>query len=246
MTPNCARIVISNPCSEDWNSMSVDTTGRFCQSCQKSVIDFTSKTDEEIKNFLKGKQGERLCGRFYINQVERIHIEIDPNLLVSGIPFWQKFLVVLLICFSSDFPGCNFVLAQTQTDSIDSIPVQTALVDSLAPTTLLELDSTPEITVDSFHYTPSIQKIRMESIAINYPMIVMGGFTPVDSRDYQTDRIPFPFLKSDLENDSSINKKGIAHAENIPVVPKRRKKKPVLPENAIIADSGERRKTRRS
>ena len=113
MTPNQSKIIIQNPCSEKWDAMQLDTIGRFCQSCQKSVIDFTSQTDEEIKHFLKDKQGEKLCGRFYLQQLDRIRIEIDQNILISNIPFWQKFLVVLLVCFGSDFLGIDFAFSQT-------------------------------------------------------------------------------------------------------------------------------------
>lgn len=248
MASNQAKIVLTNPCSENWNSMQVDTGGRFCQSCQKSVIDFTSKSDHEIKEFLKDKQGEKLCGRFYVQQLERIRIEIDPNLLVSNIPFWQKFLVVILVCFGADFLGCNFVFAQTQTDSIDSIPVRTELVDSLDRITLLETDSIVELTVDSLQKPFQIQEIKIESVVLPYiyPIVVMGNFMPTDPKYYPTWKIPLTFDDIASEDDTINTKTGIAHAENIPVLPKRRRRKPALPENAIIADSGDRRKTRRS
>ena len=39
---------IPNPCSEDWNTMTPDDNGRFCGSCQKVVIDFTTYSTHEI------------------------------------------------------------------------------------------------------------------------------------------------------------------------------------------------------
>lgn len=243
MTPNQAKIVLTNPCSENWNSMQVDSTGRFCRSCQKSVIDFTSKTDEEIKNFLKDKRGEKLCGRFYIHQVERIRIEIDPNLLVSGIPFWQKFLVVFLVCFGQDFLGVDFAFAQTEPDSI---PIAIEQVDSLVPVSQ-EADTTLEVIVDSLiKFNPTkIERCSISSDPIIFPEYIMGDFVFIKEENYPEEKIPFPFIKHDPEADTLVAKTGIAHAKNIPV-PKRRKKKPVLPENAIIADLDDRRKTRRS
>lgn len=249
MASNQAKIVIKNPCSEDWNSMQMDEVGRFCQSCQKSVIDFTSKSDSEIKEFLKDKQQEKLCGRFYIHQVERIRIEIDPKLLVSGIPFWQKFLVVFLVCFGQDFLGVDFVFGQTEADSI---PIQTEQVDSLVSIIPVEADTTLEASADTLLEisAPIIDEIEWETIFTGTPItqyIIMGDFVIQERKEYYKEcKVSFPFVKYDPGTDSSTSKTGIAHAENIPVVPKRRKKKPVLPEHAIIADLDDRRKTKRS
>lgn len=249
MTSNQAKIVLTNPCSESWDSMQTDDVGRFCQSCQKSVIDFTSKSDDEIQEFLKDKQKEKLCGRFYIQQIERIRIEIDPNLLVSRIPFWQKFLVVLLVCFGPDLMGYDFVFAQTETDSI---PVQTEQVDSLAVTPPVEADTTLDAMADTLLEisAPMIAEIEWETISAGRLItqyMIMGDFVVQERKEYYKEsKISFPFVKYNPETDSSASKTGIAHAENTPAIPKRRKRKPVLPENAVIADLDDRRKTKRS
>jgi len=249
MTPNRAKIVITNPCSEDWNSMSADAAGRFCQSCQKSVIDFSSKSDEEIRAFLKNKQGEQLCGRFFVHQVERIRIEIDPNLLVSGIPFWQKFLAILLVCFGADFLGCDFVFAQME---IDSIPARTEQMDSLAPLPLTEADTTLEVIIDSVQKPARVKKDINELIwSLKAFPIISGSITLIGNHYPLFDGIPSPPLdipigKKQPEQDTTDSITGIAYAENLPIAPKHPKRKPTFPENAIMADTGERRKTRRS
>ncbi|WP_040280016.1 carboxypeptidase-like regulatory domain-containing protein [Psychroserpens damuponensis] len=63
------NINIPNPCHEDWSKMTLQQQGRHCSSCEKTVYDFTSKTDEQIvKTFLdKGK----ICGRFKSTQLNR-------------------------------------------------------------------------------------------------------------------------------------------------------------------------------
>jgi hypothetical protein len=248
MAPNQAKIVLTNPCSENWNSMQVDAIGRFCQSCQKSVIDFSSKTDDEIKAFLQDKKGEELCGRFYLQQVERIRIEIDRNILVSNIPFWQKFLVVVLVCFGQDFLGTDFVFAQTE---IDSVPVQTEQIDSLAPLTPSEADTTLEITVDSVIIEPFEGKTDTRKRICDPKLVTAIGFVMGDiAIKYEPLYFPepkTPILMYQPENKgTAISKTGIAQAsKNSPVVPKQPQKKSP-PENAVIADAGERRKTRRS
>lgn len=52
-------IHIPNPCHEDWNSMTQNEKGAFCQSCQKQVHDLNHYTNREIKTLLKSSS--RLC-----------------------------------------------------------------------------------------------------------------------------------------------------------------------------------------
>lgn len=42
--------------------------GRFCGSCQKTVLDFTQKSELEIQELL-AKQTGKVCGRFYTHQL---------------------------------------------------------------------------------------------------------------------------------------------------------------------------------
>lgn len=62
-------IQIPAPCHENWNEMSPETQGRFCNSCQKTVIDFTQCSDEEILAKMQTEKG--LCGRFNAKQLNR-------------------------------------------------------------------------------------------------------------------------------------------------------------------------------
>lgn len=251
MAPNQAKIVLTNPCSENWNSMQVDAIGRFCQSCQKSVIDFSSKSDDEIKTFLKDKQGKKLCGRFYIHQVERIRIEIDLNILISDIPFWQKFLVVVLVCFGPDFLGTDFVFAQTETDSI---PVISQQVDSIVSAPVVEPDSTSQVTVDSAIIEPFEFKIDTRERIWDPPLITTIGFVMGDiSIIHVPQYFPEPEIRLPIlihqpkKEDAAVSKTGItAASKDNPILPKKPQKRPSPPENAIIADIGDRRKTRRS
>lgn len=257
MTPNPAKIVIENPCSQNWDEMKADAIGRFCQSCQKSVIDFTTQSDEEIKSFLKEKQGEQICGRFYNHQLHRIRIEIDQNILVSNIPFWQKFLVVLLVCFGSDFLGVDFVFGQTEADSV---PVKTEQVDSLIPLAIAEPDSTLEVKIDSvfvpgFHYKPGELKV----LTINELVVTMGviydpGSFPLVVPDPKINFLnpvpeesPADILAKESKPETPSSYDFVMALTHLPIIPKHPKKKPLRPtESAIIADNSERRKTRRT
>jgi hypothetical protein len=64
-----ATISISEPCHENWQNMSPTDKGRFCDACQKNVIDFTRISDREI--LAKINSGGKLCGRFLPSQLDR-------------------------------------------------------------------------------------------------------------------------------------------------------------------------------
>lgn len=66
-------IQIPSPCHEDWNQMLPAEQGRFCQSCEKTVVDFSQMSDEQVLNYFKLKQStsERVCGRFRAEQVSK-------------------------------------------------------------------------------------------------------------------------------------------------------------------------------
>ena len=59
------QLHIEKPCLEDWNKMSTNEVGRHCQLCDKTVVDFTQMSPDEISNYLTKKSKERICGRIY-------------------------------------------------------------------------------------------------------------------------------------------------------------------------------------
>ena len=66
------KLSISKPCSENYQYMSPTEKGRFCASCKKEVIDFTSLTDSQIREFFLS-QNSRVCGRLSSTQLSHIY-----------------------------------------------------------------------------------------------------------------------------------------------------------------------------
>lgn len=99
------KIVIDNPCHENWDAMSPNEKGAFCLSCQKTVIDFSVKTVEEIKNFfVKLPETESVCGRFKEEQLEDISFEHFFNQF-RGWKFFQKAAVIAFFIFGFSLFG---------------------------------------------------------------------------------------------------------------------------------------------
>lgn len=63
-------IVIPEPCHEDWANMTPADRGRFCGTCQKTVVDFSSMSDRQILEQFR-KKSDGVCGRFNPDQLNR-------------------------------------------------------------------------------------------------------------------------------------------------------------------------------
>lgn len=74
------KIHIPEPCHENWSAMSpVSHDCRHCSVCEKSVVDFSLKTDAEILEILRQSTG-KVCGKFRQDQLERPLLSTRPAL----------------------------------------------------------------------------------------------------------------------------------------------------------------------
>jgi hypothetical protein len=64
------KLSIPVPCSQDWDVMTSNNNGRHCDSCQKTVVDFSNFTDKELVEFFKKATG-KICGRLNPYQIDR-------------------------------------------------------------------------------------------------------------------------------------------------------------------------------
>jgi cell division protein FtsB len=130
MHPQIYKLVLNNPCKEDWNTMGIIEGGRHCEQCSKDVIDFSSYSKEAIIDFFVANQGKGICGRMKKSQMNAI--EIDRHLLDYNISFWKKFLIIFLIVFGYELFGASFVFAQVvESDTVKQEKIETKIVDTL-------------------------------------------------------------------------------------------------------------------
>lgn len=88
------KLSIPTPCHENWNDFSKTSTGGFCESCQKNVIDFSGMSDEEIINYFS-KPSKNTCGKFRKSQIREYYLSDK-----SQKPTKTKWLAAGLFTFS--------------------------------------------------------------------------------------------------------------------------------------------------
>ena len=111
------QLQIPEPCHEDWDKMTPGDKGRFCDSCKKTVHDFTGMSDAQLIAFFKKQATGSVCGRFYNDQLER-----DFEIPRKRLP-WIKYFLQLII---PAFLFTSKAKAQGQTGFLGD----TVLVDS--------------------------------------------------------------------------------------------------------------------
>jgi hypothetical protein len=101
------KITIPKPCHENWDEMTPKENGRFCLSCSKTVIDFTSMLPEEVQYFFIQNQNESVCGRFKNDQLESIIIQIPTRILFTQTHYHKMFLLALFIAMGTTLFSCQ-------------------------------------------------------------------------------------------------------------------------------------------
>jgi hypothetical protein len=99
---------IPEPCHEDWNSMQPDVKGKFCNSCSKSVFDFSNKTDAEIRDILTEYKDQKVCGHFKKTQINRtLNMSINLRDLPKNISMTKAFAIALFLVFGTFLFSCT-------------------------------------------------------------------------------------------------------------------------------------------
>ncbi len=107
------EISIQKPCHENWDAMTPNEQGAFCGKCMKTVVDFSNKTIEEIKEYFTGKQNEKVCGRFETQQLTSLSFDAFFSEF-KGFNFTKRFAVILYFTFGMWLFNASSANAQTQ------------------------------------------------------------------------------------------------------------------------------------
>ncbi|WP_343697005.1 hypothetical protein [Flavobacterium sp.] len=61
---------IAKPCSENFDKMVPNSKGSFCDSCMKTVIDLSKKSNSEVAKFIAENKDQNICARLKTSQLE--------------------------------------------------------------------------------------------------------------------------------------------------------------------------------
>lgn len=73
-------IEIPEPCSEDWDSMTPNERGRYCDSCRKTVHDLSGMTEADARRVL---EEDDVCVTFEVNERGLVLFEPAPIVPLS-------------------------------------------------------------------------------------------------------------------------------------------------------------------
>jgi hypothetical protein len=97
---------IEEACGENWQGMSETSCGKFCNSCEKEVVDTTKFTSDELKVFLKNHIQALPCMRMTNSQLEDLNA--DFQVWKSSTCYTQSALLwVLLVVFGLGLFSCQ-------------------------------------------------------------------------------------------------------------------------------------------
>jgi hypothetical protein len=131
------NIGITNPCSENWNEMSKNEQGAFCQKCASQVYDFTNKSSLEIKQTLLSLVGQPVCGRITNKQEMELNEEFNRWMnRQNRQSFQSQLLFALLIVF-----GLGLFSCENQKDEENLKEIQTSVARIISESKLTEKSS---------------------------------------------------------------------------------------------------------
>jgi hypothetical protein len=117
------ELAIPAPCQQRWQDMKQENAGRFCDSCQKTVVDFTAMTDQQIGAYLSN-QPKNVCGRFAASQLNRDVVLLQNTSTSALKQRWLGLMAAGLLSWSSaqgqstQLPDQNVLISERVTPEL--------------------------------------------------------------------------------------------------------------------------------
>lgn len=143
---------IPEPCHENWQQMTPNEQGRHCMSCQKTVVDFTLMSDQEVLNYISHASSS-VCGRFNNHQLDKTYEEKKIKRSFSFRYAWNVVVATFLLTGSA-------ATAQTRKTQQKKAPVERKgklklkdLPITLGQLGSIKLDPVPELKSVTLGFT---------------------------------------------------------------------------------------------
>lgn len=118
--------------------MTPNEQGRFCATCEKTVVDFTTMSDEALIAFFEEHKGQRICGRMRVKQLNRplngLNTATESTVLPLRRPIAGWRVVLASLALGAWLAGCMPTTAQAGTIiEREWVAVQAAEADDILP-----------------------------------------------------------------------------------------------------------------
>lgn len=119
------NLQIQKPCSENWNLMNATEKGAYCEKCATEVVDFTSKTPDEIKSVIKSIGGSTFCSRISNRQLNQLNQEFEEWDKMNSPSFFQsKFMFSMILIFGLSLFSCETEEGRQKVEKIQHVASQ--------------------------------------------------------------------------------------------------------------------------
>jgi len=102
------KIYVDEPCNQKWDNFKALNKGkelhlhcRYCENCDKEVIDFTQKTKDEIIDYWSSNKTKDVCGRFLENQLDKVTQEFIIEINCKNLQLKKNSLIKKIVSISS-------------------------------------------------------------------------------------------------------------------------------------------------
>lgn len=140
------KIVVTNPCQENWEKMLPQEKGRFCNSCAKSVVDYANMSDKEINERMRNATSH-MCGRFTKEQLDKT-FTMRPKVQLSAQRRFFKYILTFLLG-SKAFINKAMGQDTLKTEQTDSLKLAAINDSTIADTVALAIEDTANLHTDS-------------------------------------------------------------------------------------------------
>lgn len=126
-----SEITQPQPCHEPWANMNSVENGRFCNSCNKTVVDFTTMTNQQIIDHLSVSVGNT-CGRISASQFNEVNLKLAKPLPVSS-GIWKHVMLTLTMLASLSYVKGQTGASKVKTEQTPGTLIVGEVVTVAAP-----------------------------------------------------------------------------------------------------------------
>lgn len=187
------KIKIKEPCHEKWAEFTPTQQGAFCTKCSVDVIDFSTKSNDEIKSILVSNSGNKMCGRFSKKQLNTYNSEYHIWQNQNTNTFQSKFVLSLVLAFGLTLFSCSNATHDSSTmgeievfNEVDTLKTKIDTLTTVYSDTVLTI--TPLETVPKVKKTVHVtteDTIRENCVPIkpNIDDLIMGDVESIEEEE---------------------------------------------------------------